>query len=72
MELTLALMASESMYRVLGVLGFLVLLPVLVFVVALVGRRVVERRNAEEFASEIEASDDDWLTRTIGGDGPAR
>jgi hypothetical protein len=72
MEVTLALMASESMNRILGVLGFLLLLPVLVFVFALVGRRIVEKRHAQELASEVEAGDDDWLRRTIGGDHPAK
>jgi len=66
MELTLALMASEATNRILGVLAFLVLLPVVFFAVGLFGRRVVEKGHAKEFAKEVGA-DDDWLQRTISG-----
>ena len=67
MELTLALMASETTIRILGVLGFLVLLPLLFLAASLIGRRVVEKRHAQEFASEVEIGDDDWLQRTTNG-----
>jgi len=68
LEPTLALMAGEAATRILGVLGFLVLLPLLVLGVALLGRRLVAKRRAQEFASEAKAGDDDdWLQRTISG-----
>jgi hypothetical protein len=67
MELALVLMTSEATTRILGVLGFLVLLPLMIFGVALLGRRVVERRHAQEIVSEVKAGDDDdWLQRTTG------
>ena len=66
MELTLALMGSEATNRIMGVLAFLVLLPVVFFAVSLFGRRVVEKSHAEEFAKEVGA-DDEWLQRTISG-----
>lgn len=69
MQLALVLMTSESTTRVLGVLGFLLLLPVMIFGVALIGRRVVEKRHAQEIVSEVKgvSYDDDWLQRTTGG-----
>lgn len=70
MELTLAMMASEATTRILGVLGFLVLLPLMVMAAAFIGRRVVERRHAHEFEGEVETGgDDDWLQRTTSGSG---
>ena len=68
MELTLALTAGAGTTRILGVLGFLVLLPLLVLAVSLLGRRVVNRRRALELPSEVKAgNDDDWVRRTISG-----
>jgi hypothetical protein len=69
MQLALVLMTSEAMARALGVLGFLVLMPVMIFGVALFGRRVVEKRHAQEIVSEVKgvSYDDDWLQRTTGG-----
>jgi hypothetical protein len=68
MELTLALMTNDATTRILGVLGFLLLLPLVIFAISLVGRRVVEKGHAEEFASEVSpTSDADWLQRTTGG-----
>jgi|GEM_PF-3290816 len=69
MELALVLMASEATARILGVLGFLVLLPLMFLGIALLGRRVVEERHAQEIVSEVKAGDDgdDWLQRTTGG-----
>jgi len=68
MELTLVLIASASTTRILGVLAFLVLLPLVIFAISLVGRWVLRRRHAQEFASEVKAGDDDdWLQRTISG-----
>ena len=62
MERTPALMASEATTRILGVLGFLVLLPLLVLGVAPLGRRLVAKRRALEFVSEVKAGDDDdWM-----------
>jgi hypothetical protein len=70
MELALVLMRSEAITRILGVLGFLVLLPLLILGIALLGRRVVAKRHAQEIVSEVkaDADDDDWLQRTTGGD----
>ena len=68
MDLALTLMVSGATTRILGVLGFLVLLPVVTWVVARVGQRVVEKRRADEIPSEVKAGDnDDWLRRTIHG-----
>ncbi|MGV8847842.1 MAG: hypothetical protein ACOH1Y_16565 [Propionicimonas sp.] len=70
MNLALALVASEAIIRVLGVLGFLVLLPLIVWVASRVGRHLGEKRNAHEFAVEVKTADhadDDWLQRTING-----
>lgn len=69
MDLALTLMASGGgMTRILGVLAFLILLPLVVWVVARVGQRVVEKRHAHEIASEVKTGDDDdWLRRTING-----
>ena len=65
MEHTLALTATT---HILGVLGFLVLLPLLVLAVGLLGRRLVESRRAQEIASEVKAgADDEWMRRTISG-----
>lgn len=71
MQLALVLMTSEATVRVLGVLGFLVLLPVMIFGFALLGRRVVEKRHGQEFVNEVKgvSYDDDWLQRTTGGGG---
>ena len=45
------------------------MLPLMVLGVALVGRRLVERRHAQEIVNEVKAGDDDgdWLQRTTGG-----
>lgn len=69
MELGLVLMTSEATIRILGVLGFLVLMPLMILGVALVGRRVVENRHAQEIVSEVKGDsyDDDWLQRTTDG-----
>jgi hypothetical protein len=69
MQLALVLMTSESTTRVLGVLGFLLLLPVMIIGVALFGRRVVEKRHAQEIVSEVKgvSYDDDWQQRMTGG-----
>ena len=70
MELTLALIAGGATTRILGVLGFLVLLPLVVFAITMLGRWVVGRRHAQEFDREVKSGgDDDWLQRTIGGGG---
>jgi hypothetical protein len=70
MELTLAFVASGATTRILGVLGFLVLLPVVIFTIAMLGRWVVGRRHAQEFDREVKSGgDDDWLQRTIDGGG---
>ena len=68
MELTLAMMASEATTRLLGVIGFLVLMPAVILAVAFVGRRVVENRHARELPHEVrDDNDDEWLQRTITG-----
>ena len=68
MDLALTLMASGATTRILGVLGFLVLLPLVIWAVARIGRRVVEKRHAHEISNEVKAGDDDeWLRRTIDG-----
>jgi hypothetical protein len=68
MDLALTLMASGATTRILGVLGFLVLLPLVIWVVARIGRRIVEKRHAREIPSEVKAgNDDEWLRRTIHG-----
>ncbi len=69
MELALVLMTSEATIRILGVLGFLVLLPLMILGAALLLRRVVEKRHAQEIVSEVKGVSyaDDWLQRTTGG-----
>ena len=69
MELAVVLMTSEAITRILGVLGFLVLLPLMILGIALIGRQVVENRHAQEIVSEVKGDsyDDDWLQRTTGG-----
>ncbi len=68
MDLALTLMATGATTRILGVLGFLVLLPLVIWVIARIGHRIVERRHAHEIPSEVKAGDDDeWLRRTING-----
>jgi hypothetical protein len=54
--------------RVLALIGFLGVLPLIFIGVAVIGRRVVEKRHAQELPGEVKAgSDDDWLQRTING-----
>ena len=68
MDLALTLMVSGATTRILGVLGFLVLLPVVIWIVSRVGQRVVEKRHAHEIPSEVKAGDnDEWLRRTMNG-----
>jgi len=68
MDLALTLMATGATTRILGVLGFLMLLPLVIWVIARICRRIVERRHAHEIPSEVKAGDDDeWLRRTING-----
>jgi len=68
MDLALTLMATGATTRIRGVLGFLMLLPLVIWVIARIGRRIVERRHAHEIPSEVKAGDDDeWLRRTIHG-----
>ena len=68
MNFTLALALTDPTTRLLGVLGFLVLLPLIVFVTTRVGKRVVEKRHAKEFAVEVKTgANDEWLQRTMNG-----
>ena len=68
MELTLAMMASGATTRLLGVIGFLALIPLVILAVAFVGRRVVEKRHAQELTNEVkDNSDHEWLQRTVTG-----
>ena len=68
MGLTLTLMASEAITRILCLIGFLGLLPLIFIGIGMIGRRVVEKRHAQELPGEVEAgSDDDWLQRTVSG-----
>ena len=68
MDLALTLMANGATARILGVLGFLLLLPLVTWIVARIGQRVMEKRHAHEITSEVKAGgDDEWRRRTING-----